>query len=126
MKHAFPHSSTSLAKQKPKNNAKHSWYSSVPTDTVEIHSCIALCPHRRYSYFDVVVGIVWSNDPKSYVGGSVATGRVSLAGQVKGDEPDKKGYPGPPGWGLGVRLTTSHRKIMVTTPKRSLGNGDDF
>jgi hypothetical protein len=21
--------------------------------------------------------------------------------QVKGDDPDKKGYPGPPGWGLG-------------------------
>jgi hypothetical protein len=29
-----------------------------------------------------------SNDPESYAGGSVATGRVSLAGQVKGDEPD--------------------------------------
>jgi hypothetical protein len=53
---------------------------------------------------------VWSNDPESYVGGSVATGRVSHVGQVKGDDPDQKGYPGPPGWGLGVRLTISHRK----------------
>jgi hypothetical protein len=53
---------------------------------------------------------VWSNDPESYAGSSVATGRVSLAGQVKGDDPDQKGYPDPPGWGLGVRLTTSHRK----------------
>jgi len=26
-----------------------------------------------------------------------ATGRVSHARQVKGDDPDKKGYPGPPG-----------------------------
>jgi hypothetical protein len=34
-----------------------------------------------------------------------ATGRASRARQVKGDDPDKKGYPGPPGWGLGVRLT---------------------
>jgi hypothetical protein len=67
-------------------------------------------PHRRYLHFDVVVGFVWSNDPESSVGGSVATGRVSLAGQVKGDDPDQKGYPGPPGLGLGVRLTTSHRK----------------
>ena len=36
-----------------------------------------------------------------------ATGRATLAGQVEGDGPDKRGYPGPPGWGLGVRLTTS-------------------
>jgi hypothetical protein len=48
-----------------------------------------------------VVGLVRSNDPESYTGGSVATGRVSHAGQVKGDEPHKKGYPGHPGWGLG-------------------------
>jgi hypothetical protein len=26
---------------------------------------------RRYPYFDVVVGFVWSHDPKSYAGGSV-------------------------------------------------------
>jgi hypothetical protein len=32
---------------------------------------------------------VRSNDPESY------------AGQVKDDDPDEKGYPGPPGWGLG-------------------------
>ena len=49
---------------------------------------------------------MWSNDRKSYTGGSVATGRVSQAKHVKGDDPDKKGCPGPPGWGLGVRLTT--------------------
>jgi hypothetical protein len=47
---------------------------------------------------------VWSNDPESYGGVRVATGRVSLDGQVKGDD------PGPPGWGLGMRLTTSQRK----------------
>ena len=37
-----------------------------------------------------------------------ATGRASNARQVKGDYPDKKGYPGPPGWGFGVGLTTPH------------------
>jgi hypothetical protein len=58
-------------------------------------------PHRRYLYFDAVVGLAWSNDPESYAGGSVAIGRVSYAGQVKGDDPDEKGYPGPRGWGLG-------------------------
>jgi hypothetical protein len=28
-------------------------------------------PLRRYPYFDVVVGLVWSHDPKSCAGGSV-------------------------------------------------------
>jgi hypothetical protein len=47
----------------------------------------------------------------------VATGRVTIAGQVKGDGPDKRGYPGPPGWGLGVRLKTSPcKKIIVRKP----------
>jgi hypothetical protein len=49
-----------------------------------------------------------------------ATGRASHARQVKGDDPDKKGYPGPPGWGLGVRLTTSpckKKKNIVTKPQ---------
>jgi len=30
---------------------------------------------------------------------SLATGRVSHARQVKNDDPEKKGYPGPPGRG---------------------------
>ena len=41
---------------------------------------------------------------------TLATGRATLAGQVKGDGPDENGFPGPPGWGLGMRLTTSPRK----------------
>jgi hypothetical protein len=40
-----------------------------------------------------------------------ATGRASHSRQVKSDDPDKKGCPGPPGWRLGVRLTTPPRKI---------------
>jgi len=39
-----------------------------------------------------------------------ATGRVSHARQVKGDDPDKKGYPGPPGRGFGLGLTTPPSK----------------
>jgi hypothetical protein len=50
------------------------------------------------AYFDVVVGFVKSYEPKSYAGGSLGTGRVSHAMQVKGDGPDKKGYPDIPGW----------------------------
>jgi hypothetical protein len=51
---------------------------------------------------------VWSNDPENYAGS-----RASHARQVKGDDPDPKGYPGPPGWGLGVRLTTPPRKKVL-------------
>ena len=65
---------------------------------------------RWCPYFDVMVGPKCSKDPESSAGGSVATGRASHAGQVKGDDQDKKGYPGAPGWVLGVRLTTSQRK----------------
>jgi hypothetical protein len=41
---------------------------------VELKDCAWLelkYPPRRYPYFDVVVGRVWSHDPKSYAGGSV-------------------------------------------------------
>ena len=55
-------------------------------------------------------GFAWSIDPESYAFGSEATGRTSHARQVKGDDPDKKGYPGPPGWGLGVELITPPHK----------------
>jgi hypothetical protein len=44
-----------------------------------------------------------------------ATGRASHVREVKGDEPDKKGYPGPSGWGFGVRLTTPHSKKLIVT-----------
>jgi len=42
-----------------------------------------------------------------------ATSRASHARQVKGDDLDEKGYPGFPGWRLGVGLTTLHRKNIL-------------
>jgi NADH:ubiquinone oxidoreductase subunit 5 (subunit L)/multisubunit Na+/H+ antiporter MnhA subunit len=45
-------------------------------------------PYRRCLHFEVVGGLEWSNDPDSYAGSSVATGRASLARKVKGDDPD--------------------------------------
>ena len=51
--------------------------------------------------------------PEKYARGSVTTGRAYHARQVKGDDPDKKGNTGHPGWGLGVRLTTPPYKIYV-------------
>ena len=60
------------------------------------------------------MGLAWSNGPDSNAGGSVATGRVFHAGQVKGDDPDEKGHLGPAGWEMGVRPTTSpHRKVYA-------------
>jgi len=58
---------------------------------------------------------VWSNDPESYAGSSVATGRAFHAGQAKGDDPDKQGYPGSPGSGLGHETNnlTSIKNIIV-------------
>jgi hypothetical protein len=54
-----------------------------------------------FPYFErTKARLAWSHDPESYNCGSVATGRVSHDGQVKGDDPHKKGSPGPPGWWL--------------------------
>jgi hypothetical protein len=74
-----------------------------------------ICPvsPRKVPNSDAVVGLVWSNYPDSYAGGSKATARPSGARQVKGDDSDKKEYLGPPGRGLGVRLPTSpHKKVL--------------
>jgi hypothetical protein len=46
-----------------------------------------------------------------------ATGRASHFREVKGDNPDKKGHPGPPGWGLGVKLITPPRKKIYILKK---------
>jgi len=48
-----------------------------------------------------------------------ATGRASHARQVKGDDPDKKGYPGPPDWGFGMELTTLHSKKNLLLLQKS-------
>jgi len=69
-------------------------------------------PPPQMVSFDVVVRLAWSKDPESYAGGGMATVRASHSGRIKGDYPDEKGYPGPPGWGLGIRLTTSpHKRV---------------
>jgi len=48
-------------------------------------------------------------NPRTMLEVAYATGRASNARQVKGDDPNEKGYPGPSGWGLCVGLTTPHR-----------------
>jgi len=68
-------------------------------------------PWRRH--YCRVRRLTWCNDLESYAGGSVATGRATHAGQVKGEHPDKERYPGPPGWGLGVLLGAAPRKKSI-------------
>jgi hypothetical protein len=79
---------------------------------------------RSYPYSDAVEGLEWLNDTDSYAGGSVATRRVSHAREVKGDDPDKRGYRGRPGWELGLGLTTPPRKTyLLRNFNQSLGKG---
>jgi len=44
---------------------------------------------------------------------ALATGRATLAGQVEGDGPYERGYPGPPGY----PLSSSERIEYPTTTK---------
>jgi len=47
-------------------------------------------------------------NPRAMLAVAYATASASHARHVKGDDPDEKGYPGLPGWGLGVGLKTPH------------------
>jgi len=61
-----------------------------------------------------VVGLAWSKDLESYAGGSVASSKASHVGLVKGE----MGYPGNPGWGLRMKLTSPHTKLMLRKSQR--------
>jgi len=65
-----------------------------------------------YPFSYVVVGLSWLRDPESYARGTVALCRAFRVGQAKGDDPDKKGYPGPLSLGLvmGLILISPHRE----------------
>jgi hypothetical protein len=77
----------------------------------------------RYPYFGTVVGLAWLNYPDSYAVSSIATVRVSHAREVKGGDPTKT-YPGPPGWGSGMGLTTPpHKKICSVENLLNLETG---
>jgi hypothetical protein len=83
------------------------WWTHNSQTRIILTSGIQHLPPKKVPYSGVVVGLAWSNDPDSYTGGIVTTGKVSHARQVKGD-PDDKGYSGPPGWGLDVKVLQPH------------------
>ena len=62
--------------------------------------------------------MIGSKDPKSYAGASVPTGKVGQVGQVKGNNPDEKGYFGNLGLGLGVRPSLTRKKVYVEKPPK--------
>jgi hypothetical protein len=64
--------------------------------------------------------------PRAMLAAAYTTDRASHARQVKGDDPDKKGYPGPPGWGFGVGLTTPHTEKLTVTKVEQRENLDRF
>jgi hypothetical protein len=64
--------------------------------------------------------------PRAMLAVACATGRASHARQFKGDDPDKKGYPGPSGWGFGVELTTPHSKKLIVTKVEQKKKLDGF
>jgi len=58
--------------------------------------------------------------PRAMVVVVYATGRPPHARQVKGDDPDKKGYTGAPGWGLGMGRTNPHNKELIVTKVKQM------
>jgi hypothetical protein len=64
--------------------------------------------------------------PRAMLAVAYATVRASHARQVKGDEPDKKGYLGPPGRGFGVWLPSPHSKKLIVTKVEQRKKLDGF
>jgi hypothetical protein len=64
--------------------------------------------------------------PRVMLAVAYAIGRASHARQVKGDDPDKKGYACPPGWGFGVGLTTPNSEKLIATKVEKRKNLDGF
>jgi hypothetical protein len=64
--------------------------------------------------------------PRAMLAVAYATGRASHARQLKGDDTDKKGHPGPPGWWFGVGITTAHSKKLTVSKVEKRKKLDGF
>ena len=56
--------------------------------SIKHRGIIVTSPPRDCMTLTLVVGLVWSNESRSYAGGSIATGRVSHARLVCDEDPD--------------------------------------
>jgi hypothetical protein len=83
-------------------------------------------PPQRYPYFDVLVSLCDHTILRAMLAVAYATGRASHARQVKGDDPDRKGYPDPPCWVFGVGLTTPYTKKLIVTKVEKREKLDGF
>ena len=54
-----------------------------------------------------MIGLAYLEDPECYADGSVATARVSLAGEDEGERSNEERHPGPPDWGMCRWTSTS-------------------
>ena len=65
-----------------------------------------------------MIGLAYLEDLECYAGGSVATGRVSFAGQDEGERSDEETYPGPPGWGVEAldQHSNTHKNVFLLKP----------
>jgi hypothetical protein len=82
-----------------------------------------IAPPRDCKTLMMVVGLVWSNESRSYAGGSIATGRASHARLARDEDPDKEAIQSvlQDCWGLDVRLTTCSGKKYCYEIQRSNG-----
>jgi hypothetical protein len=62
-------------------------------------------------------GLVLSNDPESHAVGSIATVRAPQVEHVKGNDPVKKEYSGPPGDGVEREVDKLHSVKLLTVKK---------
>jgi hypothetical protein len=69
-------------------------------------------PHSGVSTLALWWGLCVQIIPRAMMVVVYATGKASDAGLVTGDNPDKKGYSGPPSWGLSVGRYNPPRKIL--------------
>jgi hypothetical protein len=82
--------------------------------------------HRALTKLQLINTIIIIIIIRAMLAVAYATGRASHARQVKGDDPDKEGYPGPPGWVFGVGLTTPHSKKPIVTKVEQREKLDGF